>query len=64
VILDKVKSFHPGTPQRKIAEILCVPKSTVAKILKEEDILRRNFNSTQMDNQKCKRDGIRERSQS
>jgi len=31
-----VKSLPPGTSQRKIAEKLCVPKSTVAKLLEEE----------------------------
>ncbi|KAL4091075.1 hypothetical protein QTP88_025816 [Uroleucon formosanum] len=56
-ILDKVKSLPPGTSQRKIAEKLCVPKSTVSKLLKEEVILRENFNSTQTGNQKRKREG-------
>jgi len=56
-ILDKVKSLPPGTSQRKIAEKLCVPKSTVAKLLKEEVILRENFNSTQTGNHKRKREG-------
>ncbi|KAL4101085.1 hypothetical protein QTP88_021105 [Uroleucon formosanum] len=54
---NKVKSLPPGTSQRKIAEKLCVPKSTVAKLLKEEVILRENFNSTQTGNQKRKREG-------
>ncbi|VVC30760.1 HAT, C-terminal dimerisation domain [Cinara cedri] len=35
---NKVKSLPPGTSQRKIAEILCVPKSTVVKLLKEEGV--------------------------
>ncbi|XP_025420572.1 tigger transposable element-derived protein 4-like [Sipha flava] len=56
-ILDKVKLLPSGTSQRKIAEKLCVPKSTVAKLLKEEVILREKFNSTQNGNQKRKREG-------
>ncbi|KAE9522886.1 hypothetical protein AGLY_016697 [Aphis glycines] len=56
-ILDKVKSLPPGTSQRKIAEKLRIPKSTVAKLLKEEVILRENFKSTQTGNQKRKREG-------
>ncbi|KAL4096550.1 hypothetical protein QTP88_021480 [Uroleucon formosanum] len=56
-ILVKVKSLPPGTSQRKITEKLCVPKSTVAKLLKEEVILLENFNSTQTGNQKRKREG-------
>jgi len=56
--LDRVKSLPPGTSQRKIAKKLCVPKSTVTKLLKEEVILRENFNSTQTaGNQKRKREG-------
>ncbi|VVC38872.1 Homeobox domain-like,HTH CenpB-type DNA-binding domain,Winged helix-turn-helix DNA-binding domain [Cinara cedri] len=56
-ILDKVKSLPPDTSQCKIAEQLCVPKSTVAKLLKEEFMLHENFNSTQTGNQKRKREG-------
>ncbi|XP_060879159.1 tigger transposable element-derived protein 4-like [Metopolophium dirhodum] len=54
---NKVKSLPPGTSQHKIAEKLCVPKSTVAILLKEEVILRENFNLTQTSNQKRKREG-------
>lgn len=56
-ILDKVKSLPLGTSQRKITEKLCVPKSTVAKLVKEEVILRENFNSIQTGDQKRKPEG-------
>lgn len=56
-ILDKVKSLPPGTSQRKMAEKLCILKSIVAKLLKEEDVLRGNFNFDQTGNQNRKREG-------
>jgi hypothetical protein len=37
-------------------EELCVPKSTMIKLLKEEVILREKFNSNQTGNQKRKRE--------
>jgi hypothetical protein len=52
-----VISLPPGTSQSEIAEKLCIPNSTVAKLLKEEVILHENFNSTQTGNQKRKREG-------
>ncbi|XP_026816812.1 tigger transposable element-derived protein 4-like [Rhopalosiphum maidis] len=56
-ILDKVQLLPLGTSLRKIAEELCVPKSTMTKLLKDEVILRENFNSTQTSNRKRARKG-------
>jgi hypothetical protein len=56
-ILDQIKSLPPGTSQRKISELLKIPKTTIARLQKESVNLRELANTGKSATTKRHRDG-------
>ena len=45
-LLDRIKSFAPGTTQREISQVTGVPRTTIIRLLKQEEDLRSNLETS------------------